>query len=263
MKIWDKFSKILSKIDSVSPLITMLITLGGFIYVILQFNAERRELFQQMKQASDQFSEQIALSNKQFQYQRSKDSAQSSEDDKKFRENLMLSQGQVKALRAITDYNLAAQKPFFQSEFKMGFTNAMDNNKRVILYSGLKNAGFRTSSNLWTYLTLIDIGFNGIRKEMEFSSQNGISPNQECRYGVDIDLVNANDFTVVRPFYLYAFICYADPILGEQVHQTFYYKWTNESQNVSEQPLLPASWKEGEAIEFFLKKNNRIPYCSH
>lgn len=254
----------------VLSLATVIITFWGIVYVIRQFNAERIEqkenfeyLLKQMKQASDQFIEQMDQARQEFKYQRSKDSIQSLEDDKKFRENVKLTQGQVKALQAITEYNLAAQKPFFQSEFKVGFTNARDNNKHLVLYSGLKNAGIRPSSDLWTYLTLIDIGFNGIRKEMEFSSPNGIPPNQEYRHGEDIDLVNGHDFKVVAPFYLYALICYSDPILKEQIQQRFYYKWTNETQNELEPSLQPASWKEAEAIDFFLKKNNHVPYCRH
>jgi hypothetical protein len=264
-------------VNLVFHFLMILIALGGFLYAIREFIAARKEFIEglaiareQMKQERDQFSRQMRQAREeytfaihQFQYQRKKDSLQSIEDEKKFQENLQLSQKQVKALRAITDYNLSAQKPFFQSEFKVGFTNASDNSNHVVLYTKLKNAGIRPATDLWVHLILVDRSLKQINKEIKFSSQNGIPSNQDYLHGEYIDLIKGVSFSSTRPFYLYAMICYSDPLLGEQIQQKFYYSWTYRMRDTLESPVTPASSSEVETIELFLKKNNSVTNCTH
>ncbi len=249
-----------------------IIAVVAVFYTKWQFEEGKRQFTEnislareEVKQTNEQFLEQMQQAKSEYKYQRSKDSMQSIEDEQKFQENIRLSQKQAKALKAITDYNIAAQKPFFQSEFKIGFKDdARNNRKLLMLKATLKNAGIRPSSDLWAYVVRIQGGLNGFedKEDIKFSSLNGIPPNQEYYYEKELDRKSESNLSNVDAFYLYVLICYKDPILGEQI-QKFYYKWEKETQNVLEASIPPASSEDVETIESFLKKNNRVPYCSH
>ena len=225
--------------------ISVTISALAFWYTKKQFEVGRQEVSEQIEIAKKEYT----LANKQFQTQRIMDSIQSIENEKKFLETLKSSGEQINAIRAITDYSLAAQKPFFQSEFKVEFKDDKNKIPHMTLYTGLKNAGNRPSSNLSIYLILIDFGYNGIQYKFEFGSPNGVAPNENYYHGTNIDNINGNRF------YLYALICYYDPILSKKIQQKFYYKWANNMQNI----LESASWEEREDIDRYLEKKNSVP----